>query len=533
MSGKPAARVGDSVANGVIVSGSPTVMIGEAGSSSAGQACSPKSCEDSETTPQKGCPVNPVLGSKILMGASELDFALPGALPIVWQRQYSSYVNPEHGPRLGLLGFGWTLPLEVRAQLTTSACLLFDTSGRVITFGPLAPGASRYSPSEDIHLLRGGPDLPQQLDKALAAAETHRRLAAPAKPDILAYAARWRGLTALTPDQLANSAYLFATSGNVVWTFRQAAGERFELHSLIDRYGRRQTHHRDDTGRLIELQDGVGRRYRLHYDTVHAGRKADGTWPADPGLRLVGVDLVADPLVPDASSCTLVRYRYNPEGDLVGVIDRHGQEVRSFAYRRHSLVFHRHRQGPEHHYTYETDRPGARVVEQRNQEGLAYRFDYRDTENAVLVTDNLGRQERYQFQGSGGLKRLVEHQRADGSRLRFKYDAAGRQVARIDPLDRTTYFRLDVEGRLLAVASPGGTNSASFDGAGRLVDTETPGGRRTRMRYDEWDRLIEVETADGSKTRYGYPEPADFSYAPTVESAWYEKTSTTAAEHPR
>lgn len=509
MSGMPAARQGDTVVYGVITKGSATVLIGDAGGGGGGggNACSPKSCEDSETTPQKGCPVNPVLGSKILIGASELDFALPGALPIVWQRQYSSYVNAEHGPQLGLLGFGWTLPLEVRAQITASACLLFDAGGRVITFGPLAPGATLYSVSEDIHLLRGGPSLPQQLAKALEAAEAHRRLAAPAKPDVLAYAARWRGLTALSVDQLADPAYLFATSGNVIWAFRQTNAECFDLRSLIDRYGRRQTHLRDDTGRLIELQDGVGRRYGLRYDSVHPGRKASAPWPADAGLRLVGVDLLSDPLAPEASTTPLVTYRYNPEGDLISVIDRHGEEIRSFAYRQHSLVFHRHRHGPEHRYTYESDQPGARVVEQRNQEGLSYRFDYLDTENAVLVTDNLGREERYQFQGKGGLKRLIEHLRPDGSRLRFKYDAAGRLVARIDPLERTTYFRLDAEGRLLAVAGPGGTNSASFDASGRLIETETPGGRRTRMAYDDWDRLIEVEAPDGSKTRYRYPDP--------------------------
>jgi hypothetical protein len=148
--------------------------------------------------------------------------------------------------------------------------------------------------------------------------------------------------------------------------------------------GRRQTHVRDHDGRLIELQDGVGRRYRLRYDTVHPGRKADATWPADPGLRLVGVDLVADPLVPGAAACSLVTYRYSPEGDLVAVIDRHGETVRSFAYRQHSLVFHRERSGPEHHYTYESDRPGARVVEQRNQEGLAFRFDYLDAKNGAV-----------------------------------------------------------------------------------------------------------------------------------------------------
>ena len=97
MSGKPAARKGDRVGWGVIVTGSATVLIGSQG----GLACSV--CPGGVKV---GSPVNPQLGAKVLVGSQDLDFALPGALPVVWQRQYSSYVNPEHGAACGLLGYG-------------------------------------------------------------------------------------------------------------------------------------------------------------------------------------------------------------------------------------------------------------------------------------------------------------------------------------------------------------------------------------------------------------------------------------------
>src|SRR5690554_1898003 len=108
MSGQPAARISDSVVKGVIVSGSATVLIGSQG----GVACSV--CPGGMKV---GSPVNPSLGGKVLSGASELDFALPGAMPLVWQRQYSSYVNAEHGGACGLLGYGWHLPFEMHLQL--------------------------------------------------------------------------------------------------------------------------------------------------------------------------------------------------------------------------------------------------------------------------------------------------------------------------------------------------------------------------------------------------------------------------------
>src|SRR5699024_2906792 len=86
-----------------------------------------------------GNPVNPSLGAKVLGGAEDLDFALPGAMGLVWQRQYSSYVNPSQGGACGLLGYGWTLPFEMSLQLNEDCTLLFDANGRTLTFPEVLP----------------------------------------------------------------------------------------------------------------------------------------------------------------------------------------------------------------------------------------------------------------------------------------------------------------------------------------------------------------------------------------------------------
>lgn len=148
MSGKPAARISDSVSGSKIVSGSGTVMIGSQG----GVACS--QCPGGVAV---GHPVSPALGAKLLMGAPELDFALPGALALTWQRQYSSYVNAEHGAPCSPLGYGWSLPGTMRIEAGDDACLVITAMGRVISFDALPEGGSVYSPSEDLWLLRGGP----------------------------------------------------------------------------------------------------------------------------------------------------------------------------------------------------------------------------------------------------------------------------------------------------------------------------------------------------------------------------------------
>jgi len=127
MSGLPAARQTDMTEDGgPIVQGSLTVLIGSQG----GIACS--ACPGGVTASNN--PVNPQLGAKVLLGAEDLDFALPGPLPVVWLRQYSSYVNAEHGAACGLLGHGWHLPAEITLELRSDTLLLFDDGGRVITF---------------------------------------------------------------------------------------------------------------------------------------------------------------------------------------------------------------------------------------------------------------------------------------------------------------------------------------------------------------------------------------------------------------
>ena len=102
MTGLPAARQTDMTKHGgPITQGSLTVYIG----SSGGVACS--TCPGGQSV---GNPVNPLLGAKVQSG--EVDLALPGPMPFVLARDYSSYQTDTPAP-VGLLGPGWWLPTEV------------------------------------------------------------------------------------------------------------------------------------------------------------------------------------------------------------------------------------------------------------------------------------------------------------------------------------------------------------------------------------------------------------------------------------
>ncbi|WP_043338077.1 DUF6531 domain-containing protein, partial [Comamonas sp. B-9] len=430
MSGKPAARIEAKVKYAPIVTGSRTVLIGTQG----GVACSV--CPSGTAV---GNPVNPQLGAKVLSGASDLDFALPGAMPLVWQRQYSSYVNAEQGGYCGMLGYGWGLPMELRISMQASATLLHDSQGRTITFDALAPGESIYSASEDIWLLRSGMHA-GGLSQELAAMTGAARFSAEGPHSTNANANAnanakqhpgqaplwWQGRFAwIGRDMACSDLLVFASTGNgdTVWVLAPANWQAIEaaraaaqadaatgnaakektaavpssapdpdpnwiLLGKIDRLDRKQRYHWSKVlgqERITGIDDGVGRHYQLHYQQILPAQDAqhyshaDGHffWQADSGVRLTSIRLARDPAATDQTEpITLVHYSYSAQGDLLEVQDRHGHTPRRFAWRNHLMVFHQKRSGPEHHYAYDRYEPGGQAIAQRNQEGLDYQFAY-------------------------------------------------------------------------------------------------------------------------------------------------------------
>ncbi|EJE8107455.1 RHS element protein, partial [Escherichia coli] len=284
MSGKPAARQGDMTQyGGSIVQGSAGVRIG----APTGVACSV--CPGGVTS---GHPVNPLLGAKVLPG--ETDIALPGPLPFILSRTYSSYRTKTPAP-VGSLGPGWKMPADIRLQLRDNTLILSDNGGRSLYFERLFPGEDGYSRSESLWLVRGG---------VLRLDEGHR------------LAALWQALP--EADEVLPAP---------LPPYRVLTG-------LVDRFGRTQTFHREAagefSGEITGVTDGAGRHFRLVL-TTQAQRAEEarqqaisgGTEPSafpdtlpgyteygrDNGIRLSAVWLTHDPEYPEnLPAAPLVRY---------------------------------------------------------------------------------------------------------------------------------------------------------------------------------------------------------------------------------
>ncbi|ELP1809989.1 DUF4329 domain-containing protein [Escherichia coli] len=499
MSGKPAARQGDMTQyGGSIVQGSAGVRIG----APTGVACSV--CPGGVTS---GHPVNPLLGAKVLPG--ETDLALPGPLPFILSRTYSSYRTKTPAP-VGSLGPGWKMPADIRLQLRDNTLILSDNGGRSLYFEHLFPGEDGYSRSESLWLVRGG---------VLRLDEGHR------------LAALWQAL----PEELRLSPHRYLATNSpqgpwwlLGWCERVPEADEVlpaplppyrVLTGLVDRFGRTQTFHREAagefSGEITGVTDGAGRHFRLVL-TTQAQRAEEarqqaisgGTEPSafpdtlpgyteygrDNGIRLSAVWLTHDPEYPEnLPAAPLVRYGWTPRGELAAVYDRSNTQVRSFTYDdkyRGRMVAHRHTGRPEIRYRYDSD---GRVTEQLNPAGLSYTYQYE--KDRITITDSLDRREVLHTQGEAGLKRVVKKEHADGSVTQSQFDAVGRLRTQTDAAGRTTEYSPDVvTGLITRITTPDGRASAFYyNHHSQLTSATGPDGLEIRREYDEWGNQLNEE----------------------------------------
>ncbi|MEW9631487.1 RHS repeat-associated core domain-containing protein [Escherichia coli] len=532
MSGKPAARQGDMTQyGGSIVQGSAGVRIG----APTGVACSV--CPGGVTS---GHPVNPLLGAKVLPG--ETDIALPGPLPFILSRTYSSYRTKTPAP-VGSLGPGWKMPADIRLQLRDNTLILSDNGGRSLYFEHLFPGEDGYSRSESLWLVRGGV---AKLD------EGHR------------LAALWQAL----PEELRLSPHRYLATNSpqgpwwlLGWCERVPEADEVlpaplppyrVLTGLVDRFGRTQTFHREAagefSGEITGVTDGAGRHFRLVL-TTQAQRAEEarqqaisgGTEPSafpdtlpgyteygrDNGIRLSAVWLTHDPEYPEnLPAAPLVRYGWTPRGELAVVYDRSGKQVRSFTYDdkyRGRMVAHRHTGRPEIRYRYDSD---GRVTEQLNPAGLSYTYQYE--KDHITITDSLDRREVLHTQGEAGLKRVVKKEHADGSVTQSQFDAVGRLRTQTDAAGRTTEYSPDVvTGLITRITTPDGRASAFYyNHHSQLTSATGPDGLEIRREYDELGRLIQETAPDGDITRYRYDNPHSDLPCATEDATGSRKTMT-------
>ena len=411
-------------------------------------------------------PVHAATGAKVLGGQDELDFVLPGILPIAWQRFY----NSRDERRNGLFGAGWSVPYEVSVQIEAhpeggERLIYIDEQARRIDMGSIPLGGAVFSAGEGLSVRRHG-----------------------------------------------NGQLLIESDDGLYRLFEALPGEptHLRLTQLGDRNDNRIYLDYDESGRLVRLRDT--------FDLVQVQLIYSATWPN----RVSQIER----LYPDRPNELLVSYTYDLRGDLAQVLDTSGHTQRRFAYDDQRLVEHQLSVGLRCFYQWaQVDGREWRVVRHWTDEGDEYAFDYdldagttRVTDNLKRTsarrwnpqhqiteyTDNLGQTWQFQWNDERQLLGAIDPQ---GGQYQFSYDESGNLSATLDPLGRSESTLWLEHWALPLVETDAAGNSWQFryDNRGNCIQETSPLGQVTRYRVDARGQTVEIIDASGkSKTlRWG------------------------------
>jgi RHS repeat-associated protein len=434
-----------------------------------------------------GRPVVVSSGAKLLDGADDLDFSLPGLLPIEWARRYDSSDLRDDG----VFGKGWSLPYEVRLERVAhpeggELWVYVDEEGIRIELGRLQVGSAFVSSLDGLAFFHQDHDVTVVEDIYSGLYQVFR-------PD---------------PHD----------------------GRRSRLVQLGDRNLNRLEVLYDAEGRLQRLVDHfAGSGVELCYAAQHRRRVSEVRRlylrPGD-GLEVLRHE-------------TLARYAHTPAGQLREVRGPGGEVLRRFSYTDDGLMASQTlANGAVFHYQWQRfdacprPVPGLppllepqpehewRVVRHWSEDGEDYRFSYDLALGHTDVVDSLGRRNHYQW---GPLHEVLlhvdplgQHWREEvvngqllasidpqGAQWRYGYDALGRLVSVQDPLGRSELIRYTEHWALpIHITDLGGrTRRLTYDRQGNLTRDTDPLGRSTHLAYDERGRLQSIIDPHGKVKR--------------------------------
>lgn len=441
-----------------------------------------------------GHPVDVTSGRKLLLAHREVDFSLPGHLPLECARFYASDLERE-----GALGRGWVLPWDLRLEAHEGMLYYFDLQGRKMVFPKVEPGHSLYSEAEQ---------------RTLSCTRDGRYVL----------------------HDITETYYEFGPlpSDGVAW-LRRKEDQRGQWHAF----------ERDASGRLDAIRTSSGQHLRFNYANPH-GRLSEiellegGT----PGAQVrYGYDDQGQLVdVTDALGRITRRFAY-ADGRMVSHQDFLGFECH---YRwaeidgQARVVEHGTSTGERYTLQYDTakrettatDELGRQarwhydehrqIVDSTDFDGSRYRVEYNEAGHPIALylpgersiqlerdalgrivkeTDPLGRTTATVYHGNS--VRIVERTLPDGGRYRADYDPRGLMLTSIDPLGRIEHYDYDDAGLPTRhIDARGGIQRMQWNRCGQLLAYTDCSDKTTRHEYDIDGNPTATRDAAGRRTEY-------------------------------
>jgi YD repeat-containing protein len=388
-----------------------------------------------------GHPVIIATGEKSI---DHTDFQLPGAIELVWRRQYRSGDARTHG----WFGQGWSHALATELWIDDDVLRHWDEQGREVVLPAVKVGQEHFEAYEQFTLTRP--------------AENH-----------------W----ALRHNQ--GQTHHFRQ--------RHALQRQLPLEVIQDRNRRRIVLQFDD-GDFSARFDPVALPPRPRRLIDSAGRKLSLNWTDRQQLADVAFESSTGRIV-------LATYAYGAndgQPDLVRHTDPNGHS-RTYSWEQHLLVGYTLATGQRFSNRYDRLSPAGRVVESLAlDDGTGQRFDYNG--RTTRVQDRLGRETVYV---SNARQDIVAVHDAAGNVTRTEFDDAGRPAGTTDPLGRSSITTFDARGNLTSMVDAAGNATTVEYNALNLPTklTDAMGGEWLRQ-YDERGNLIASTDPLGHTTLY-------------------------------
>ncbi|NLJ29541.1 MAG: DUF2778 domain-containing protein [Deltaproteobacteria bacterium] len=247
----------------------------------------------------------------------------------------------------------------------------------------------------------------------------------------------------------------------VVSSYSYSPGGRLESREID---GRTYHYSYDGVGQLIRSRDSEGRTLLFRYEGAH---------------RLKEIE---DPLG------NRIRFTLDAEGNRVGeeILDPGGVVVRKVSM--------------------EYDRRN-RLERLRHPDGTFRHFIYDPNGNPTALTDENGRETRYEYDGLDRLLKSVEYFNEGAAITQYHYDLHDNLIGVTDAEGHvTTYDHDDFRDLLTAVSPDTGKTVYRYDEAGNMVSKTDAKGVTVRYEYDALDRLTKIDYPNDPDVIYSYDE---------------------------
>lgn len=466
-----------------------------------------------------GHPVDVVTGRAYTLPAVDLE--LPGPLPFVWSRVYSTTAADRD---VGL-GFGWSHSLSWEIEVRRHAIVVWSDEGIATHFPMIAIGAE--------HVGQWGWALWRERDRlVLDKGDGLRRVFAAVDDD----ARRWKLIEVrdrngnrieLTYDEAGRLVEITDSAERTIAVLSTREGRISSIQiknaRALGRWLVAARYRYDEAGNLAAAVDAEGHIALFAYDTRHrlaretdrcglsfffaydrAGRCVE-TWGEYPGERDQSLaDDVPELLADDSTAARgvhHVRLDYH-DGLYTEVAD--STQIRRYFGNAHGLVDKRVDAIGIHEALYDS-RGLVVAIEDGEQAVTRTTRDVRG--RVVMVIDPLGRATNYVRDEHGDVVRLVD---PTGGTYELARDERGNVVHEADPTGATTSYTYDERGLVTSITSPtGAVTRLVYDDAGNLVEQVDPNGARWCWAHDPLGRVTMEVDPLGSETRWTWTARGD------------------------